>query len=364
MHPAAAPGRREALAEVLKSAGIDAYLASASDSLLFFGGFSESGYERLLALAVLADGRAGLVCPALTAAQAQRAGAPIWDAWTDGEDAPFLLAQRLKGASKVAVDGGFRADHLLELQRHLPDAEFISGEGLRSQVTRVKGPVELEGLRRAGAMADAAFLAVLPLLRAGITERQLAGLLGAAMEEQGGTPTFATVGFGAGSAEPHHHTSSEALQPGQVVLMDFGCSWEGWQSDITRIAALGDPGEEAHRIYQVVLAAHLAGRDAIRPGVQMQEIDRAARAVIERAGFGPQFSHRLGHGLGLSIHEEPNVCEGVDLAVEPGFVFSIEPGIYLEGRFGIRIENIVAATADSHESLNAEPPAGIVVLAG
>ena len=150
-------------------------------------------------------------------------------------------------------------------------------------------------------------------------------------------------------------TGQTELKPGDVIVMDYGCIVGGYMSDITRTVCLGESSAEQRKVYETVYAAHMAGRNAIAPGVPAEEVDRATRKVIDEAGYGEFFVHRTGHGLGMRVHEEPYICEGNGHRLEVGNVFSIEPGIYLPGKFGVRIENIVTVTKDGHESLNAEP---------
>ena len=163
-------------------------------------------------------------------------------------------------------------------------------------------------------------------------------------------------------AEPHHESDNTVIQSGDVIIMDFGCEFEGYQSDITRTVCCGKASDEAKRVYDIVFGAHQAGRAAIHPGVACQELDRAARQVIEKSGYGEYFFHRLGHGIGMRGHEEPYIVEGNETPLEVGHCFSIEPGIYLAGRFGVRIENIVTATMDGHASINAEPSATLTEI--
>jgi Xaa-Pro aminopeptidase len=173
---------------------------------------------------------------------------------------------------------------------------------------------------------------------------------------------FAIVATGANGAEPHHHTDESLIGGGDILIMDFGCQYHGYMSDITRTVAVGEPDAEAKHVYKVVYDAHMAARAVIRAGVTAGEIDAAARGVIESAGYGDYFVHRTGHGLGMRVHEEPYIMPGSDEVIEEGDCFSIEPGIYLPGRFGVRIENIVACTASGHKSFNAEPSAELTVI--
>jgi Xaa-Pro aminopeptidase len=182
------------------------------------------------------------------------------------------------------------------------------------------------------------------------------------MQKRGGKPTFCIVAAGANSAEPHHESDDTRIQEGDVVLMDYGCSVQGYNSDTTRVVGVGKVSEETRKVYKVVYDSQKAARDAIREGVAAEEIDKAARATIENAGYGEYFIHRTGHGIGLREHEEPFIVSGATDELRQGDCFSIEPGIYLPGKFGIRIENIVTPTATGHESLNCEPSEEIIEL--
>jgi D-alanyl-D-alanine dipeptidase len=163
---------------------------------------------------------------------------------------------------------------------------------------------------------------------------------------------FTIVAGGPNSASPHHEPGARTIVPGDVVVMDFGGTLDGYASDTTRTVAVGEPSAAIREIHGVVRAAQEAGCDAVRPGVAAQDVDRAARRVIEEAGHGAAFVHRTGHGIGLEVHEAPYIIDGNPTRLEPGMVFSVEPGIYLEGRFGVRIEDIVAVTEDGVERLN------------
>jgi D-alanyl-D-alanine dipeptidase len=163
---------------------------------------------------------------------------------------------------------------------------------------------------------------------------------------------FAIVASGPNGASPHHEPGKRVIEPGDLVICDFGGRYSGYFSDVTRTFSVGEPTDEQAEVHSVVLAANAAGHAAVGPGVPCQEIDRAARQVIEEAGYGDYFIHRTGHGIGLETHEHPYMVEGNDLPLEPGMTFSIEPGIYLPGRFGVRIEDIAACAEDGIDDLN------------
>lgn len=351
--------RLNQLAQVLQNRGIDTYFCTSAVTMGYLAGFFEEGGERLLILAVDKSGQARMLAPALARTQAERSGLTDVRSWFDGEDPLRLIAELsqdwdLSGAT-IAVDDEMRSAILLDLQRVLPGVTFTAGQPVLSDLMRIKDANELENLRRAGAAADQSLMPVLEKIGIGTTEQQVNEELQRMMRKLGGDPAFCIVATGAHGAEPHHMTGSSKIQRGDVLIMDYGCSVEGYKSDITRTVVIGEATDEQNKVYETVYAAFMAARSAIRPGVRAEDVDKAARKVIDEAGFGEYFVHRTGHGLGMRIHEEPYICAGNKHELEVGNVFSIEPGIYLPGKFGVRIENIVAVTADGHESLNAEP---------
>ncbi|MBS1714038.1 MAG: aminopeptidase P family protein [Armatimonadetes bacterium] len=363
---AARDTRMGALASALTRHGRSAYFCTSGVTMNYLAGFQEEGGERLLTLVVGADGKNCLIAPALTRNQAERSGLQDVRVWSDGED-PIGLVKGLLDEwgcadGAFSVDDEMRSSLLLALQSALPQATFTAGHGLLGELTRIKDPGEIAKLKKAGDIADSSLADVLSKVKPGTTEWAVNELLGAEMSRRGGVPVFAIVATGAHGAEPHHHTGQTAVAEGDVVVLDYGCQYEGYLSDITRTVVVGRPTAEQSQVYRIVYDAHMAAREAIRPGVAAEDVDRAARRVIDDAGYGEFFVHRTGHGLGMRVHEEPYICKGNSHALEVGNVFSIEPGIYLPGRFGVRIENIVAVTDDGHESMNAEPTADITVV--
>lgn len=325
----------------------------------YLSGLFEDGHERFLTLAIGAEGELELICPSLTESQARRAGIECIQTWNDSED-PLSLFENLADrwnlrTGILAVDDAMRAKMLLDMQQTLPAALFRPGQPILAELMSRKTDAELNLLRKAGAIADSALQAGIEAIRPGASESAVRNALRAAMEAGGGKPTFTIVATGAMGAEPHHESDDTVIQEGDVVIMDFGCDYQGYQSDITRTVCCGRASNEAKNVYDIVLRAHYAGRNAIHPGVPCGNVDRAARDVIEAAGYGKYFVHRLGHGIGMQVHEEPYMVSGNDKALEAGNCFSIEPGIYLPGKLGVRIENIVTCTESGHESLNEEP---------
>ena len=366
MATATSTNRISRLADALQDAGIDAFFAWSPITMKYLAGYGESAHERFLGFGIRADGEVCVICPALSENQLRRASVQNLRTWTDNDD-PLALFQQLANewnlkSGILAVDDDMSARQLLQMQAVLPAALFKSGQPVLSTLMRKKDAQELATMNRAAKIADDAYGSGLKAIKAGVKESTVSDALSDEMKRLGGVPTFAIIGAGANGAEPHHLTDNTVLKEGDVIVMDFGCDVDGYQSDITRCACCGKASDEAKKVYDVVLAAHLAARARIKPGVQAQEIDRAARQVINDAGYGEFFVHRTGHGIGMRGHEEPYIVEGNDTILEEGDCFSIEPGIYLPGRFGIRIENIVTVTSGGHESQNVEPAERLVEI--
>lgn len=361
-----AMSRLEKFARVLDTRGVDVYLCSSAITMGYLADFFEEGGERLLVLAVSKTGQVRALTPSLAKNQAERSGLKDVRTWSDGDD-PMKLVMELVNDwslhnSVIAVDDETRASLLIELQKVVPDATFIAGQPVLSDLMRIKDAQEIAWLKKAGAAADDSLAPVLQKIRVGTIEEEVNQWLQQEMQRNGGTPAFCIVATGSHGAEPHHMTGTTKIQKGDVLVMDYGCSIEGYKSDITRTVVVGEGSDEQNKVYETVYAAFMAARNAIKPGVAAEDIDRAARKVIEDAGYGEYFVHRTGHGLGMRIHEEPYICAGNKHKLEVGNVFSIEPGIYLPGRFGVRIENIVAVTENGHESMNAEPSPTMLVV--
>jgi Xaa-Pro aminopeptidase len=226
--------------------------------------------------------------------------------------------------------------------------ELVPSEDVVERLRWTKESGELRMIERAQALTDEAFDRVIPKLVEGITEARVGFELEVAMREAGAEAVAfdSIVAFGENAAEPHHRPTDRPLGPGDVVKMDFGCVVEGYHSDMTRTVAFGDPGSELRNVYEVVRCAQQTGRDAVRAGVSGSEVDRAARGVIEEAGYGDRFGHSLGHGVGLEIHEGPGLRRDSDDVLPEGAVVTVEPGVYLPGLGGVRIEDMVVVTGD------------------
>ena len=249
----------------------------------------------------------------------------------------------------------YTAMRVLELrgiEEAAPGVRIEDATPLLARLRMVKDSAELAAMRKAVQIIEAGLRAAIATIRPGMTERELAEIWERHTRAAGSAPSFGTIiASGPNAAFPHHTNTDRAFQPGDLIIMDGGALWEGYASDITRTVALGDPGPEALRIYELVRTANAAARAVARPGATGEEIDQAARSVIAEGGYGPQFLHRTGHGLGLDEHEPPNIVAGSREPLAIGTTFTIEPGIYVPGLGGVRIEDDVVLTADGAESL-------------
>ncbi len=353
------PERVSKLARLLVKSGSMAILAPSS-SLFYLLGLDLVADERLVAGLFWPDGRVDMVVPALYAEEvASRLPGIEAFVWNDGENPYGLVARRLKGMaiSEVLVDNGMWAEHLIGLQGAVPGVKWGAVTPLLREMRRVKDGAEIDALKKAAGIVDRALAATLPAIRVGMTEKDVAWNLEREIRENGGERLSfpSIVAFGSNGALPHYRAGERVLREGDTIVMDFGCVRDGYCSDITRTVALGTPPPQFTEVYDVVRKAHDEAMKAVRPGRPCQDVDRAARRVISESGYGKYFIHRTGHGIGLDGHEEPYIVEGNAQPLEEGMTFSIEPGIYLPGRFGVRIEDIVVVTGTGGVSLNEYP---------
>ncbi|MEV5349784.1 aminopeptidase P family protein [Streptomyces achromogenes] len=337
--------------------GLAGLLVAPGPDLVWLTGYTPTAITERLTVLVLAPGRDPvLVVPTLEAPDAEQTpGAPALTLrdWTDGTDPYAVTAGLLDDRGRFGISDNTWAMHLLGLQRTLPGTSYAALTDALPMLRAVKDKAELDLLAAAGAAADQAFEEIRKLPFAGRREsdvgRDLAGLLRRFGHEQ---VDFTIVGSGPNGANPHHEVGDREIRPGDMVVLDFGGLKDGYGSDTTRTVHVGEPTEEERRVHDVVRAAQEAGYQAVRPGAACQDVDRAARAVITDAGYGPYFIHRTGHGIGVTTHEPPYMIEGEEQPLVPGMCFSVEPGIYLPGRFGVRIEDIVTVTEDGGRRLN------------
>ncbi len=354
---------------ILREERLAAAVLAPTDQMRYLSGWAEGGHERLIAMFVPAEGEPAFVVPAMNLPQARGNPAGVqevigWDDAAGWQPAVLgLLARWSVNGRGLAIDDELQSGHLLAIQNLFPGTPCVPAGELMARLREIKSADENSAMRRSGKVTDTVYGNVLGSLREGMTEVELQDAVVATYKQFHTSPEFALICFGANSALPHHHTGNARLKRGDIVVIDIGCRIDGYASDITRTIAFGEPDPEAKNVYEVVFSAHQAAFDRVRPGVSCEEIDEAARSVIEHAGYGDYFVHRTGHGIGLSTHEPPYIVAGNLKPLLEGMCFSDEPGIYLPGRFGVRIENIVTVTADGAKYLNADPPEQMIVLA-
>jgi Xaa-Pro aminopeptidase len=340
----------------MEALGVDALLLSLGADLPWLTGYEAMPLERLTMLVLPADGEATLVVPRLEAPRVEHdAGLFAVRPWSETEDPVEIVAGLVGTRGRLAVSDRTWATFLLQLQASLPSAAWQAASVVTGPLRAVKDGAEIAALRRAGGAADrvAAALVAGDIPLVGRTEAAVAGDLTARLLAEGhARVNFAIVGSGPNSASPHHEPGGRTIGEGEAVVCDFGGTLDGYCSDTTRTVFTGPPPAEFRDLYAAVQRAQALAVEAAVVGTPCEDVDAVARRVIEEAGYGPQFVHRTGHGIGLEEHEDPYLVGGNCEAIVAGHAFSIEPGIYVEGRWGVRIEDIVVATGAGPEPLN------------
>ncbi len=347
-------GRIERARMAMESAGIDVLLASVGSDLPYLTGYEAMPLERLTMAVIPRDGDAMLVVPELEAPRiVARPDVFTTHPWSETED-PIAVVAAIAGSPRtVAISDQTWSVFLLALQKALPQADFVSARPLSRTLRTVKEPAEIELLGLAGAAVDRVAARLATTRFGGKSEHDLSMEVAAMTVDEGhDVNTFRIVASGPNGASPHHEASDRIIQIGDSVVVDFGGKLGGYCSDTTRTFHVGRPTAEYREVYAVVQAAQQAGFQAAVPGAVAGDVDAAARSLIDEAGYGHAFFHRLGHGIGLDGHEDPYLIEGNAERLQPGMAFSIEPGIYLAGRFGVRIEDIVVCEETGPRRLN------------
>jgi Xaa-Pro aminopeptidase len=342
----------------MAAAGVDVLLVSVGSDLPYLTGYEAMPLERLTMLVVPRDGEATMVIPRLEAPRVvAQPGVFELRRWDETED-PVAIAASLAGRpASVAVGDTMWSRFLVGLLEHWPSdrTRYVRSATVMSELRIRKDQAEVDALVAAGAAADrvAAQLQSGEIELVGRSEAAVSADIGARLIAEGhDVVNFAIVAAGENAASPHHDASSRILRRGELVLCDFGGTMAGYCSDITRCVSLGAPPAEVAEAYAVLHAAQAAGVAAAVVGAACEDVDRASRRVIADAGFGEWFIHRTGHGIGMEAHEDPYMVEGNSLPIAPGHAFSVEPGIYRDGRWGMRLEDCVVATADGPLPLN------------
>jgi len=352
--------RLQRLTEQIVAHGLDGLALMPGPNMLYVSGIAAHLSERPILLFIPADDDPAIIIPSLEAMKARAAGIPeerIF-AWDDAEGYHGAFQQACAHLELADYMLGVEALHMrvLELQllqRYAPGLQVAHAEAALSALRSVKDADEVAAMEKAIAIAEKALKRIIPRIKVGLNERQIAAMLTQELLASGAESIAfgPIVAGGPNSAIPHAVPGNRTIRPGDLLIIDWGIYADGYPSDITRTLAVGEIDDELRHIFDVVNEANAAARKAVRPGVTGRAVDRAARDVIEAAGYGDYFIHRTGHGLGLEIHESPDMSPVNTQPIAPGNVFTIEPGIYLPGRGGVRIEDNILATPDGSRTL-------------
>ncbi|MBL7064589.1 MAG: aminopeptidase P family protein [Anaerolineae bacterium] len=344
--------------ERMRVQGLDYLLVAPSSDMFYLVGYAGHITERLTVFVLPAQGEPTMVLPAFEAGRMQPLATFFsLETWEEMDDPYAALTRVLKDDAKRPIQVGVSdqqwASFLLGYQDALSEASFVLGSRITGPMRITKRPEEIELLRAVNRFNDAAFTEFVTMPMAGMTERQLYDRLAGLMKKHGqDSVAFANPYSGPNAGKPHNIPGDRVVREGDVVFFDFGGVYKGYYSDTTRAVVVGSMPEEFEKVYNVVREAQQAAIDAIRPGVPIGDVDVAAREVITEAGYGPNFLHRVGHGLGLDEHEPPYLTSDNREPLQVGMTFSVEPGIYFPGRWGVRIEDTLLVTETGGERLS------------
>lgn len=352
-------GKIEVLSERLKESGLNVMVVGPTSDLEYLTGLEFHPDERFKALFVLEDGRSFSIIPELYYEEARAKlgeDAKIY-IWSDSEG--FLSAIKRANADyavegkKIGVNDGIRAIDILDIKECI-EVSFFNASSILEEMRLIKSKEEGDLLRKAGQIADTVMGKLLDYIRPGLTERDIKKKIEELFMECGGEGLSfdSIVASGPNTSRPHYNKDSRVIEEQDVIIIDMGCRYKGFCSDMSRTVFVGEPTEEQRKIFDIVVRANTNAEMLVKPGVTCEEVDLAARSIIREEGYGQYFLNRTGHGIGLAVHEGPYIKEGNTLVLREGMSFSVEPGIYMAGRYGMRVEDIVLVTKDGHEVLN------------
>lgn len=351
--------RKNQLVALMKEEGIKAVMLSPSMNMYYLTGFNTFPGERLLVSILTDAGELIFIAPKMYEQEVkEKAQFDSILAWDDSQD-PCALVRRTaadKGLNngRLAIEDTMWFNNFNKLFKSIEGASYVEASEIIGKMRMRKSKEEVDLLRNASRLADKSLQGIVKHIKPGMKETQIKELLEAEMKKNGlDMPSFDTIiGSGSNSALPHYTAGERVLQEGDSVVVDFGGVAHGYVSDMTRTFMLGKASDEYRKVYEILKAAQQKAIEAVRPGVKANSVDAAARSYIAAHGYGEYFIHRTGHGVGLEVHEMPYITDKNELILEPGMAFSIEPGIYLPGKFGMRIEDLVVVTEDGVEVLN------------
>jgi Xaa-Pro dipeptidase len=360
-------GRVAKAQELMRQAGVGALLLEPGSSMLYFTGISWWRSERLTAVVIPADGEIAVVTPYFEEPSVRESMAFGDDVrtWNENENPLVLvngiLADRGSIGRPVAMEETVRYFVVSELQRVNPGIEVISGSAITQGCRMYKSAHELQLMQRASDITVAAYRDTHPKITAGMTPENISTLMASAMAGLGGSPEFQLILLGEASAYPHGSSQPQAVREGEIVLMDCGCSYEGYQSDISRTFVYGEPAKKQRKVWETVRQGQQLAYETAQAGTPAGKVDDTVRAWYESQGYGPGYQtpgtpHRLGHGIGMDGHERVNFVGGEITPLQPGMCFSNEPGIYIYGEFGVRLEDCLYITESGPKWFSVPPP--------
>ena len=350
--------RTERVYELLREKGVDYLFLTPSPNFLYLTGLNTELRERLIALLLDSTGEARIIAPSFEiSSHSDHTWISEFLPWAEDEN-PFSILKNTIGHDSYA----FMFDDNLPLGVYWSLRDALGGFKDESSITEYlnlmriqKSQEELECMKKAGKIIEHAVMHAFKTANLGMTELELSQVVNSVITKEGAQTSFTIVQFGENSALPHAGPGNRALEKGDIILMDCGCAVDGYNTDMTRVGVVGSPTEEQECVYSIVLQAQETAIEKINPGISCGKVDGIARRVIEEAGYGGYFTHRLGHGIGIEVHEEPYVVRGNSKLLQTGMCHSVEPGIYLEGKFGIRIEDLVCVRETGAELLTYAP---------
>ncbi len=336
----------------MKEAGLDYLLISEPSSIDYLIDYVNNPGERMYVLMLGTKGDHKLFFNKLFFVDKDLGIDIVWH--SDVDDATQTIVDNLKDAKKIGVDKHWSANFLLDLMEKLPDVKFVNGSKCVDYKRMVKDDREQRLMIEASIINDKAMAEMIKQVALDLSEVEVASKLKDIYQKLGASDiSFDTiVAYGKNGANPHHENDDSRLKPGDSIIIDMGCKYQGYCSDMTRTVFYKEVSQEAKEVYELVKAANEAAEAMIKPGVRLCDIDKTARDLITKAGYGKEFNHRLGHFIGKDVHEYGDVSVNFDLEVQEGMIFSIEPGVYLPGKFGVRIEDLVLVTKDGCKVLN------------
>jgi Xaa-Pro dipeptidase len=345
------------LASIMQHKNIDAMLIAPSEEMKFIMGHNPHLCERFQALMIKSDGTYFYICNLLTRDEVQDVLGPGINVygWFDGD----VFTDTVKKAfeengligKRIGVNSTERAFLILQIMEAV-DVKFVNGKPVLEELRMIKEEEELNNLRIAAKITDESYVELLKFIKPGMSEADIAKKMNEIFKSKGADEGFAMVCSGPNSSYPHYNDDQRIIQDKDIIILDWGCKYKNMCADMSRTVFVGGITEEESKIYRIVLKAQEAGEKAAVNGAYIPDVDNAARSIIEKEGYGQYFTTRLGHGIGYSVHEAPDIKKSNGRNLAKGMVFSIEPGIYLAGKFGVRIENIVAVTENGNEILN------------